>query len=285
MAVTLRPGKPEDAKACGAICYDAFATIARAHNFPPDFPSPDVAQGLLSRMLAHPRFHSVVAEENGKIVGSNFLDLRDAVAGVGPITVAPNAQNASIGRRLMEEVIAHAQQKKARGVRLVQAAFHSRSLSLYAKLGFDVREPLACLQGNPPKTVPAGFMVRSAVEADLEACNRLCQRVHEIDRSGELKDAIAQGTAMVVERNGRVTGYTTIIGFFGHAVGEENKDLEALISAAAAIAGPGLLLPTRNTDLFRRCLALGLRVVQPLTLMSMGPYQEPRGAFLPSILY
>jgi hypothetical protein len=28
-----------------------------------------------------------------------------------------------------------------------------------------------------------------------------------------------------------------------------------------------------------------LRVVQPMTLMSVGPYQEPQGAFLPSVLY
>jgi hypothetical protein len=35
----------------------------------------------------------------------------------------------------------------------------------------------------------------------------------------------------------------------------------------------------------RWCLENGLRIVQPLTLMSKGLYQEPRGAFLPSILY
>ena len=29
----------------------------------------------------------------------------------------------------------------------------------------------------------------------------------------------------------------------------------------------------------------GLRIVQPMTLMSLGEYREPQGAFLPSILY
>jgi hypothetical protein len=28
-----------------------------------------------------------------------------------------------------------------------------------------------------------------------------------------------------------------------------------------------------------------LRVVQPMTLMSVGLYNEPRGAFMPSVLY
>jgi hypothetical protein len=51
-------------------------------------------------------------------------------------------------------------------------------------------------------------------------------------RNGELRDAIAQRTATVVESNGRVTGYATIIGFFGHAVGEGNDDLQAPFGAA-----------------------------------------------------
>ena len=59
----------------------------------------------------------------------------------------------------------------------------------------------------------------------------------------------------------------------------------ALIGAAPRVEGPGFLLPTRNSELFRWCLAQGLRVVQPMTLMSLGLYNEPKGAFLPSILY
>ena len=90
---------------------------------------------------------------------------------------------------------------------------------------------------------------------------------------------------MVVERHGRITGYATLIGFFGHAVGESNEDMKALIAAAPSFAGPGFLLPTRNAELMRWCLQEGLRIVQPLTLMSTGLYNEPAGAFLPSILF
>jgi hypothetical protein len=109
--------------------------------------------------------------------------------------------------------------------------------------------------------------------------------VHGHDRGPELLDAVKQGSATVVEHGGRVTGYATLIGFFGHAVGESNEELKALIGAAPAFPGPGFLLPTRNSDLLRWCLKVGLRVVQPMTLMSIGLYNEPRGAFLPSILY
>jgi hypothetical protein len=58
----------------------------------------------------------------------------------------------------------------------------------------------------------------------------------------------------------------------------------ALICAAPQFAGPGFKVPTRNPDLFRWCLENGLRVVQPMTLVTMGLYNEPARAFLPSIL-
>ena len=130
-----------------------------------------------------------------------------------------------------------------------------------------------------------GNAVRVATEADLDAANALCQRVHGHTRAGELRVALAQGAASVVERDGRLTGYTTGIGFFGHAVGETTQDVQALIGAADAFAGPGFLVPTRDAALMRWCLQSGLRIVQPMTLMTMGPYTEPRGTFLPSILY
>ena len=191
----------------------------------------------------------------------------------------------AIGRHLMDAVHERAAETNFAGVRLIQAGFHTRSLSLYAKLGYEVREHLACMQGKPLGISIEGHVVRAATEADLADCNRICREVHGHDRSGELQDAIARGSATVVEHDGRITGYGTIIGFFGHAVGETNKDVKALIGAAKEFAGPGLLLPTRNGELFRWCLGKGLRVTQPMTLMSRGLYNEPAGAFLPSILY
>ena len=219
------------------------------------------------------------------IVVRNFLWESDSIAGVGPITVKPSVQNGSIGRQLMERVLERARSKGFAGVRLVQSAYHNRSLSLYAKLGFDAREPLSVMQGPPLHSKLPGYDVRSAQESDLEACNRLCFEIHGVDRGGELLGAMKQGSALVVEHGGDITGYATMIGFFGHAVGRTNEELKALIGAVPAFQGPGFLLPTRNSELFRWCLLHGLRVVYPTTLMSRGLYQDPSGAFLSSILY
>ena len=283
MTITLREGRREDAERCGRICYEAFRSINAEHNFPPDIPSPEVGIGLLSMMLGHPGFHVVVAERDGEIVGSNVLDERSVIAGIGPITVDPHAQNAGIGRQLMESVIERA--RRFEGVRLVQAAFHNRSLSLYTKLGFDPREPLSCVQGTPLATQLPGFTVRPANADDLAEIDALCHRVHDHTRSGEVADAIQSGNAQVALRAGRITGYATGIAFFSHAVGETNDDVQALIAAAPVFHGPGFLVPTRNAALLRWCLEQGLRIVQPMTLMSMGRYEQPRGAWLASISY
>jgi GNAT superfamily N-acetyltransferase len=284
-AVVIRRATPADAEVCGRICFQAFGTLAQSHNFPPDFPAPEIPIHVLWTMFSHPSFFCIVAEQDGKIIGSNCLDERTPIAGVGPITIDPSAQNKSLGRQLMQAVLERATENKFAAVRLVQAAYHSRSLSLYAKLGFVVREPLACMQGSPIQKTPSGYHVRAAQPSDLPACNDLGVRVHGHDRGGELQDAIQQGTAVVAESEGRIKAYASSIAFFGHAVGEGNQDLQALISSAPEFQGPGILVPTRNTRLFRWCLESGLRVVQPLTLMTIGLYNEPAGAYLPSILY
>jgi hypothetical protein len=74
MAVSVRDAQTNDTADCGRIIHAAFAAIAAQHNFPPDFPSADVATGVASMLIAHPGFYGIVAEQEGRIVGSNFLD-------------------------------------------------------------------------------------------------------------------------------------------------------------------------------------------------------------------
>lgn len=283
--VTLRPASPSDSAICGQICYEAFSTLSAKHGFPDDFPGPEAAAGLLLTLFSNPGFYCVVAETGGRIVGSNCLDERSMIAGIGPITIEPGAQNLGVGRKLMQAAMDRANERCPAGVRLVQAAYHNRSLALYASLGFDVREPLACLQGRPLERNILGCAVRAAQPTDLGACNALSCRVHGFDRGTELAQAIHDKTAIVVERAGRLTGYATSLAFFGHATAETNLDLQSLIASAESFSGPGILLPSRNTALLRWCLANGLHVVQPMTLMTIGLYNEPGGAWFPSILF
>jgi len=107
----IRPGDGPRRRHCGAICYEAFATVNGQHGYPPDLPAPEAGVGLLGMMFSHPGYYCVVAEADGRIIGSNCLDERSAIAGIGPITVDPDVQNRSVGRRLMQAVLDRARER------------------------------------------------------------------------------------------------------------------------------------------------------------------------------
>ena len=285
MKLTIRESRQEDAPACGEICFTAFKTVANHHNFPEDFPNTEVTTNMLTGLMTHPGFYGVLAELDGEIVGSNFLDERTSIAGVGPITIATGLQSRDIGKELMVNVINRAKEKGFAGVRLLQAAYNNSSLSLYAKLGFNVQSSFAAMQGPPITRKIEGYTVRPATKEDMDTCNAVCEDVHGHDRAGELSDALHQNTALVVEHDHQIVGYTTGLAYFGHTVAESNEALKAMICYVDQFQGPGILVPTSNHELFRWCLKNKLRVVHVMNLMSIGLYNQPKGSYLPSVLY
>jgi GNAT superfamily N-acetyltransferase len=285
IGLIVREAAPEDGDDCGRIFYDAFESIATRHNLPIEPPSREFTRLMVGEMLANDGLVGLVAERGGEVLGSAFVDERTVIAGIGPVTVDPAAQDHQVGRTLMETALQRERDRGAVGARLVQTAYHYRSLALYTKLGFVVREPLSVIQGTPPALSIPGLGVRPAREQDLASCNELCARVHGHHRGGELRDAITAGTAHVVERPGGICGYASGFGYGWHAVAETNQHLIALLGSAPAFMGLGILVPTRNAELLRWCLTHGLKLVQQSTLMTVGLYNEPSGAWLPSIAY
>jgi predicted N-acetyltransferase YhbS len=286
-AVRIRVATPADAEACGRIVYEAFQGVAGRHGFSPDFPDVETATQLAQSFIAHPSIFGVVAEEDGRVVGSNFLAEGDAIRGVGPITVDPRRQGGGVGRRLMAAVLERG--AGAAGIRLLQDAFNMPSLSLYASLGFEVREPVLVMTGRPVSKPGPRTTVRRLTEQDLGACNALCARIHGFSRASELADAMRLLAPVVSERDGRVTGYLTAPTFWlaNHGVAETEDDMKALIlGAGAANAQPlSFLLPIRQASLFRWCLSDSLKAAKPMTLMTIGEYRTPEGSYLPSVFY
>jgi GNAT superfamily N-acetyltransferase len=287
MTIVIRTLRASDADKCGEIIYRAFESFATSHGFPPDFPIVDVAKQLASTFIAHPLIAGVAAESDGLLLGSNFLVKTDPIYGVGPITVEPSAQGRGVGRRLMKAVLALGED--AVGIRLVQDAFNTRSVSLYASLGFDTKEPLMLMLGRPASKPLEGFNVRCLSESDVDECAALCESVYGVSRSGELRDALRTFLPLGVERDGVLTGYLTAPTFWimNHGVAQTERDMRALILGATAFCSEplSLLLPIRQACFFRWFLSEGFRVIKPMTLMAMGEYQEPRGTFFPSVLY
>jgi predicted N-acetyltransferase YhbS len=281
----IRQVTGDDAGTCGRIMFDAFEALATAHNFPIEPGTPEFTDFQMKSMVATDGVFGLVAVRGDEIVGSAFQDERGAIVGIGPVSVDPAAQDVGVGRALMEALLERSREHDVPGVRVVQTAYHYRSLSLYAKLGFVVRETLSVFQGSPRAAAVPGTTVRLATRDDSDACNGLCRHVHGHDRNGELQSRVGAGTARVVERAGDITGYTTGLGYIGHAVGRTDDDIIALLGATEGFVGLGVLVPSRNTTLMAWCLNAGLLLVQQSTLMTIGLYNEPQGAWLPSIGY
>jgi predicted N-acetyltransferase YhbS len=288
--ITIRHVTPGDAPDIARIVFDAFGSIARRHNFPLDFATPEMAAGMTQMMVNHPKVFGVVAERDGRIVGSNFLDQRDAIPGVGPITVDPNHQSGGVGRRLMQAVLE--QGRGGSGIRLVQDAFNTTSMSLYTSLGFDPKEPLALMRGKPRERFSKNSgEVRPVTASDIDQCAALCKRVHGFDRANELRDATQMLGSMLLQRDGRIVAYASAptLWFANHGVAETEADMRDLLLGAGDRTSNEhplmLLVPIRQASLFRWLLSQGLRVVKPMTLMSMGEYRDPHGCFYPSVAY
>jgi predicted N-acetyltransferase YhbS len=287
MSIIIRPIVNADIEACGRIIYEAFKNFHDRHQFPRDFQTLEDAVQLTSLFVEHPAIFGLVAEIDNQIVGSNFLDERNPIRGVGPITVDTDVQERGIGRQLMEPIVERG--REAAGIRLVQDAFNMGSLSLYASLGFEVKEPLALMEGKPKNTSLTGIEVRPLRSEDLDECASLYIRVHGFDRTNELQDALQLFSPVVVLRGGRIMAYASAPFYWklNHGVAETDEDMRALIVGAGAMntEPPAMLVPVRQANLLRWCLREGLRVLKPMTLMATGMYQEPKGCYFSSVLY
>lgn len=260
MIIIIRPAVAADTEACGRIIYDAFKGITDRHGFPPHFATVEVAIQRANFCINHPSIFGVVAETDGQVIGSNFLDERDPIRGLGPVTVDPQVQVRGIGRRLMDTVLERA--RGAVGVRLVQDSFNMLSVSLYASFGFEVKEPLLLMRGKPNDNPSPGVEVRPLKSEDLDECAELCERVHGFERLNELKHALQGLSPFVALREGHIVAYSVAIARYSrnHAVAEADEDMKALLLGAAAMNAEPLsfLLPVRQASFFRWCLSEGL---------------------------
>jgi predicted N-acetyltransferase YhbS len=289
MSLIIRPIEQNDAESCGKVGYEAHKTISSVHGYPSEQPSEEFGIGLIRRLLDNPNSWGVLAERQGKTLGSIFLHRfpPSPVAVIGPLTVHPSAEG-GVGRMLMDAALIQAHIQDHDQIRLVQSPSHIRSFVLYTKSGFTLREPLMLMQGQPFKgwnnTGSANVrLVRD--DNDISACSELCKSVYGFSRELELRQAKDQGVATMIERDGVITDYAAGIGIFCHAVARSNEELKGLIANAYTILGPGFFVPARNHEIINWLLESGFQIGWPANLMTIGPYQEPIKPFLPSLAY
>lgn len=285
-APSIRTALPGDANEVGRILVEAFDGINERHRFPIEWGEPAIGVQIARGLIGQTGVFGTVAELDGRVVGSCFVDERDEVRAIGPVTIDPSVQGLGIGRALMEAALERA--AAAVSVRLLQDSFNLGSLALYASLGFDPVEPVVLMRGRPTDRPSRSIRASRIGRDDLAECAALCGTVHGYQRINELSDSIGAWAPVVLRRDGRVEAYTTTGGFHiaGHGVAETDEDLRQLLLGWVAIHDQpvSFLLPIRRAALLRWALDQGLRGIKPMTLMVRGWYREPTGAWFPSVM-
>src|SRR5918995_1342805 len=151
MSLTIRSIEQNDMNDCGRIGYEAHKFISSIHGYPSEQPSEEYGIALIRSLLNNPYSWGVLAERQGKILGSIFLHRfpPSPVAVIGPLTVHPSSEGGGVGKMLMDAALTQARKQNHDQIRLVQSPSHIRSFVLYTKCGFTLREPLFLMQGQP----------------------------------------------------------------------------------------------------------------------------------------
>lgn len=284
METILRSTTPADVAICGNLLYESFKEIADRYGYPSIYPSRELPIGFADMAIAHPLCFGAIAEKDGEVIGVAFMDERNAIRAIGPVAVRTDSQSAGTGRKLMEALLARG--RDALGIRLCQESYNLASLSLYAKLGFEVKEAFMLTNGRLQSQPDPNVEVRPLQVSDLEECAQLCQFVYGSDRLGEMRDTIGSDLfcPFVAIRQGRIVAYITAANFMGHAVAENEDDMKALLLGMQTFREEpfAFVVSLHNASFWRWCLSEGLKAVKPLTMMALGQYRQPQGIYLPS---
>jgi GNAT superfamily N-acetyltransferase len=262
------------------ILFESFKETETNHGFTSDIPNLEVAGQIVEMFVQRPDFFSLAAILDDKVIGTNFLQISDAVAGLGPITVDKQWRGRGIGRTLMQQAMDWGLAHHGPMIRLIQEAYNMPSLGLYASLGFVVKEPLVLMEVTPMEAVDGS--VRALEFSDLGDCEELCRRITKVSRKNELGLMLDFGAKRGYVphgrfKNGRLVAYA-VPGLVDSAVGETVNDLLTVAMHVARVAPPPvhrMLVPMRYGDLFRAAIKKNMRCVKPMTLMAYGPYEEP----------
>jgi GNAT superfamily N-acetyltransferase len=288
VGVAVRPMTAADVPAVAGIIAVAFNDVFQRHGFPAPWPEPHAAEVVPSLYVSYPGARGFVAQRDGRLVGSGFALIRGDNAGIGPVSVAPEAQGSGAGRAIMERLLHET--RDCSSVRLIQEAFNNVSFSLYSKLGFVVRDvaPLLVAEDPRPKPPANAPNVRPMTPADLGSVAALDEQVTGMRREPDFALLLGFASQLVCERDGRLTGFLCRAPFgdstlLAPAAAEEPDDLKALLCGAVQLPGPRLtyLRPTASQpEVLRYVFDAGFVISNVGTYMVRGEWQPPRGAHL-----
>ena len=290
MTFEIRRMTREDIPEVGRIGVEAFNDLMARHNRPPLYPDPQVGPLAATAYLSIDPERSLVATDEGRIVGSIFYRSRGETVSVGPATVAPAAQGRGVGTKLFQTVIER--EPGAHSMRIMQDSLNLASFELLVRIGYSLGEEVAMF------TLPAGFReereadsaVRMARSEDLADILAMDRRLFGSDRRRDFEFLRRFGKILTIYSGRTLQGYLAQMPTPGRTMlgpgGADSPDaLGRLIQHAVGetLGELSLLLPARGYDNVRPLLETGFHLVGLSNLMFRGAWAPPNGAYAYSL--
>jgi len=157
--------------------------------------------------LTRPTIAPIVAEHEGRIVGTGVASAHGQTGWVGVIFVAPERRGTGLGRRITRWVI---EDLEARGCRTQILIASPMGRPIYEREGFAVldRQVRFAIDGLPPDDGPTDPRIRSFVAPDFDAIVELDRWATGEDRLEVLRALVTPTSTLVaVDRKDRVLGF------------------------------------------------------------------------------
>jgi hypothetical protein len=242
----------------------------------------------------------LVAEEDGKILGSCFYHPRETHWSLGIMNAAPDSKGAA--KAILTEIVRLSWEAN-KPLRLVSSAFHLDSFSLYSKAGF---KPIRVYQdmlltvpenGLPLSTRPSGTEnVRPATLADLPAIVALEEELTGLRREKDhrffLENQQGIWNTLVIENEG-ITGFMTSVGHPGSRMigpGACRDTASALALVWSHLDRfhrghtPVWLAPSDETAFVHGCYAWGARNCELHLAQVLGEHSPHKGLVFPTFM-
>lgn len=271
--IVIRPLREADLDAANAVFRRAFGTFLR-------LPDPMAFAGdgdpLRMRWRADPDA-AFVAEQGGRVVGSNLAVRWGSVGFFGPLSVHPDLWNQQVGQRLMVPIIDCFARWGTTLTGLFTFAESTKHVGLYQRFGFWPRQ-LTIVMARKPTANASGELSTVGPTPDetvLAACRDVTDGIYPgLDLSSTIHHLARErlGDTVLVHADGRIVGFAACYcGPGGDAVtGECFVKFGAVRSGTDAPAHLTQLLDAVD----RLAIARGLRtVVAGINTARLGAYR------------
>ena len=290
MTFEIRRMTREDIPEVGRIGVEAFNDLMARHNRPPLYPDPQVGPLAATAYVSIDPERSLVAIEEGRIIGSIFYRRRGETVSVGPATVAPAAQGRGVGTKLFQTVIER--EPNASSMRIMQDSLNLASFELLVRIGYSLGEEVAMF------TLPAGFReehesdpaVRVARTEDLGDILALDRRLFGSDRKRDFEFLRRFGKILAIHSGKTLEGYLAQMPTPGRTMlgpggADSPEALRHLVQHAVGetLGELSLFVPARDYENIKPLLAKGFRLVGLSNLMYRGSWAPPAGAYTYSL--